>query len=116
MKIVVDKKIQKIDGDVEDILQTSQIVEDGDGLRVIETPEIPINTNYSISISSLKELHIESDIPIQVNITKQGATVVNLESKREFSFIGQEQYLSITLTNNSAAETEKAKIKIVVVE
>ena len=116
MKIVVDKKIKKIDGDVEDLLQTSQIVEDGDGLRVIETPEIPINSNYSISISSLKELHIESNYPIQIEIEKESNTIVNLLDKREFSFVGQDESLNITLTNNNTVETEKAKIKIVVVE
>ncbi len=115
MKIVVDKKITKIDGDVEDILSTSQLVEENDGLRVIET-EIAISSSYGISVSSAKEIHIESDYPIQVEITKQGNQIVNLFNKREFSFIGNDQYLSITLTNNNTLETEKAKIKIVVVE
>ena len=115
MKIVVDKKITKLDGDVEDILSTSQIVEENDGLRVIET-EIEISSSYGISVSSAKEIHIESDYPIQVEITKQGSQIVNLFNKREFSFIGNDQYLSITLTNYNQLETEKAKIKIVVVE
>ena len=115
MKIVVDKKITKLDGDVEDILSTSQIVEENDGLRVIET-EIEISSSYGISVSSAKEIHIESDYPIGIEITRQGSTVVNLYNKREFSFIGNDQYLSITLTNYNQLETEKAKIKIVVVE
>jgi hypothetical protein len=67
-------------------------------------------------VASAKEIHIESDYPIQVEITKQGSQIVNLFNKREFSFIGQDEYLSITLTNNNTLETEKAKIKIVVVE
>ena len=115
MKIVVDKKITKLDGDVEDILSTSQIVEENDGLRVIDT-EIEISSNYEISVSSAKEIHIESDYPIQIEIEKQGNTIVNLLNKREFSFIGEEENLDITLTNNNSLETEKAKIKIVVVE
>ena len=105
MKIVVDKKITKLDGDVEDILSTSQIVEENDGLRVIDT-EIAISSNYEISVSSAKEIHIE----------KQGNTIVNLLNIREFSFIGEDENLDITLTNNNSLETEKAKIKIVVVE
>ena len=115
MKIVVDKKITKLDGDVEDILSTSQIVEENDGLRVIDT-ELEISSNYEISVSSAKEIHIESDYPIQVEIEKQGNTIVNLLNKREFSFIGEDEDLEITLTNNNSLETEKAKIKIVVVE
>lgn len=115
MKIVVDKKITKLDGDVEDILSTSQIVEENDGLRVIDT-EIEISSNYEISVSSAKEIHIESDYPIQIEIEKQGNTIVNLLNKREFSFIGEDENLDITLTNNNSLETEKAKIKIVVVE
>ena len=115
MKIVVDKKIQKIDGEVEDIISTSEFVVEENGLRIIDT-ELPISTNYSMSISSLKELHIESDYPIQIEITKQGATIISLYNKREFSFIGNDQYFSMTLTNNNTLETEKAKIKIVVVE
>lgn len=115
MKIVVDKKITKLDGDVEDILSTSQIVEENDGLRVIDT-EIEISSSYEISVSSAKEIHIESDYPIQVEIEKQGNTIVNLLNKREFSFIGEDENLDISLTNNNSLETEKAKIKIVVVE
>lgn len=115
MKIVVDKKITKLDGDVEDILSTSQIVEENDGLRVIDI-EIAISSNYEISVSSAKEIHIESDYPIQVEIEKQGNTIVNLLNIREFSFIGEDENLDITLTNNNSLETEKAKIKIVVVE
>lgn len=115
MKIVVDKKITKLDGDVEDILSTSQIVEENDGLRVIDT-ELAISSSYEISVSSAKEIHIESDYPIQVEIEKQGNTIVNLLNKSEFSFIGEDENLDITLTNNNSLETEKAKIKIVVVE
>ena len=115
MKIVVDKKITKLDGDVEDILSTSQIVEENDGLRVIDT-EIAISSSYGISVASLKELHIESDYPIEIEITKQANTIVHLYNKREFSCIGNDQYFQVTLTNNNTLETEKAKIKIVVVE
>lgn len=115
MKIVVDKKITKLDGDVEDLLSTSQIVEENTGLRVIDT-ELAISSNYEISVSSAKEIHIESDYPIQVEIEKQGNTIVNLLNKRAFSFIGEDEGLDIALTNNNSLETEKAKIKIVVVE
>lgn len=114
MKIVVDKKITKIDS-IEDVLATSEIIETGNGLQVIETT-INISSNYSFSASPIKELHIESDYPIEIEIEKQAQTIVHLYNKREFSFIGQDQYLSITLRNNSTVETEKAKIKIVVVE
>ena len=115
MKIVVDKKITKLDGEVEDLLSTSQIVEENDGLRIIDT-EIEISSNYEISVSSAKEIHIESDYPIQIEIEKQGNIIVNLLNKREFSFIGEDENLDITLTNNNTEETEKAKIKVVVVE
>lgn len=115
MKIVVDKKITKLDGDVEDILSTSQIVEENDGLRVIETL-IERNSNYILSVSSAKEIHIESSIPIQIEITKEASQIVNLYNKREFSFIGYDEHLNVTLRNNVLQETEKAKIKIVVVE
>ena len=116
MKIVVDKKIKKFDEDVEDLIQTSEIVEECNGLRVIDTPEIVINGSYNIFVDSLKELHIESNYPIQIEIEKESNTIVNLLDKREFSFVGQDESLNITLTNNNTVETEKAKIKIVVVE
>lgn len=115
MKIVVDKKITKLDGDVEDILSTSQIVEEGNGLRVIETT-IGINSNYSFDASSLKELHIESDYPIEIEINKMAQTIVHIYNKREFSIVGNDQYYQVTLRNNNTIETEIAKIKIVVVE
>lgn len=115
MKIVVDKKITKLDGDVEDILSTSQLVDEGNGLRVIETA-IGINSNYELSVTSLKELHIESDYPIEIEINKMAQTIVHIYNKREFSIVGNDQYYEITLTNNNQLETEIAKIKIVVVE
>ena len=114
MKIVVDKKITKLDS-IEDLLSTSQIIEEGNGLQVIEQT-INISSNYSFSASPIKELHIESDYPIEIEIEKQAQTIVHLYNKREFSFIGQDQYLNITLRNNNTLETEKAKIKIVVVD
>lgn len=112
MKIVVDKKIKKLDGEVEDLLQTSQVVKETEDLKTIESV-IDTSSDFTLSAPSLTELHIESDNPIKVQIERQTFYVVDLLNITSFSFIGQNDYLNITLSNLSA--TDKAKIKIVMV-
>ena len=112
MKIVVDKKITKLDGDVEDLLSTSQTVKETEDIKIYETV-IDTSSSFTFDVYSLSEIHIESDNAIRVNLQSQGTSVVNTNNTTGFSFIGTLQYLNITLQNNSA--TNKAKIKVIVV-
>ena len=113
MKIVVDKKITKLDGDVEDLLQTSQIVEETEGIKIINE-KIEVSSNIGISEYSIKELHIQSDISVDISITQNSNNIVDIEGVTEFSFVGQRNYVEVSIDNPS--ETDEAKIKIVVVE
>ena len=113
MKIVVDKKIKKIDGDVEDILSTSQIVEETEDIRITET-QLDTRATFTFSANTLKELHIESDNPVTIELEEQGSPSVSLYQTKCFSFIGVTNYIDGVITNNS--DTNKAKIKVVVVE
>lgn len=112
MKIVVDKKITKLDGDVEDILSTSQIVTESDKIRTIEDV-INEEGNYSLASASLKGLYIVSDNTIEIFVQSMGSTVAQIYTTTSFSFTGTINAVNITLTNNST--TDKAKIKVVMV-
>lgn len=111
MKIVVDKKITKIDDSVEDILSTTQTITETDDTRTAETLVEP-NATVSFSFASLSSMHIVTDNNVSVNIQSQGSTVVNLLSVTDFSFIGTMSSVSITIENVS---TEDAQIKLVLV-
>lgn len=113
MKIVVDKKITKLDGEVEDILSTNQIVTESDKIRTIEDV-INEEGTYSLASASLKGLYIVSDNAIEIFVQSMGSTVAQIYIATSFSFTGKINAVNITLTNNST--TDKAKIKIVVVE
>ena len=113
MKIVVDKKIKKFDGDVEDLLQTSQIVTETEDLKITELI-INESTSYTFDAYTLTCFYFESDNPVTVKIQQQGSYIVNLPNTTEFSFTGTRQYLNFTLQNTSA--TNKVKIKVVMVE
>ena len=112
MKIVVDKKITKLDGEVEDLLQTSQSVKETEDIKTYETV-IDTSSSFTFDAYSLSEIHIESDNAIRVNIQSYGSSVVDTTGTTSFSYIGTLQYLNITLQNSSA--TNKAKIKVIVV-
>ena len=113
MKIVVDKKIKKFDGDVEDLLQTSEIVTESEDIQVIEAV-INESSYYALSSEYLAYFCVVSDNPIEVRVQQQGSNIVNLPNMTEFSYTGNAgQYLNIILQNLS--ETDKAKIKVVMV-
>lgn len=112
MKIVVDKKITKLDGEVEDLLQTSQIVTESDKIRTIEDV-INEGGTYSLASVSLKGLYIVSDNTIEIFVQSMGSTVAQIFTATSFSFTGTINAVNITLTNNST--TDKAKIKVVMV-
>ena len=48
MKIVVDKKITKLDGEVEDLLSTSQTVKETEDIKIYETV---IDTSSSFTLT-----------------------------------------------------------------
>lgn len=112
MKIVVNKKITKLDGEVEDLLSTSQTVKETEDIKIYETV-IDTSSSFSFGAYSLSEIHIESDNAICVRLESYGSAVVNTDNTTSFSFTGLLQFLNITLQNLSA--TNKAKIKVLVV-
>ena len=112
MKIVVDKKIKKFDGDVEDLLQTSEIVTESEDIQIIER-NIDTSSSYVFSIDEITCFYVVSDKPITVTILQQGSIITDLSNTTEYSFTGTRQSLEFTLSNESA--TNKAKIKVVMV-